>query len=110
MKKMLIAMVLVAGSAVAEDSIVVGHMYLPAEELEFYSTTGSCEVPINQRTEVGGFYLSRYPHGLRSQHTMGCWKPLGNDRIRAIFNDGKVMILERKRLIPTGEEERRFSL
>lgn len=110
MKKILTLLALSASSCAFADADAIGHMYVGKDELEFYSTPSGCIVPLGERKETGGLRMSRYPQGDRSAYVMGCWKPVDGDRLRAVFEDGLVLILNRKQLIPTGQEASRFNL
>lgn len=100
MKKAISLVFLIASLSCFSEPI--GHMQIGTEEVELYGVSGGCSIAWDKRTETGGYLLSRYQQGSRHRYVMGCWKPIDDSRVRAVFDDGVVMILHRKQLVPVG--------
>lgn len=108
MKKTVITTILfalAACSALAADDPdkgIVGHAWVGDDEYEFYETASVCDLKLGQRTKLGGFRMSRYPKGRRSEYTMGCWEPVGSEFMGINFDNGSTILIHRGRFVPTG--------
>lgn len=103
--KVLVALLLAAaGTAFAQGDIEIGHVRHDGSNIEIYNVQAACH-------KNAGLSASRSPSLTPNKpYDMGCWKPLNEEKILVVFEDGTMSIVDRKDLVPAGQEKPRVSL
>ena len=79
--------------AAAEYNQIFGHAWRGETEFEIYDNTTWCILTDKTARDV-----SRYKKGERWTYVTGCWKPIGDGRIRMTFQDGVVVEIQRSEI------------